>query len=404
MLLCVLCFAGMIQAAAKTVNAVTLAKTVTGGKWVSSKKGKKYQYSDGSYAKSTWLNVKGNIYRIKKNGVRATGWFTVGGKDFYASKTGKVYIKRWLKKGSSRYYFQGTGICAKKKWVKIDGNYYYFLKSGKMAKDRMVSKDGKYYYVDASGVRVKASWVERKGKKYYFDGKGVRLQNTWMMSEGNLYYFGSNGAMAVNTWVDNTYYVGADGARMKDCFVDGYYLDTSGRKVPYTQNYIFVGDSRMVGMQQSVVGNDVHYIAEIGQGYDWLKATGGEDLKYCLRYKPNVTVVLALGVNDMGNIDNYISYYQALMKEFPLTRFYLLSVNPLDDELAKSKGFAVRNKQVTAFNKKLKAAFAETMYIDSHSFLMQDGNMQTFDGVHYTVDTYKLLYDFVMKSIGGIAA
>ncbi len=396
MCLGMLCFTGTVQASAKTVNAVTSAKTVTGGKWVTTKSGKKYRYANGTYAKSAWLKINGSIYRINKNGIRMTGWFTVSGTDFYASKTGKLYVKRWLTAGSSRYYFQASGACAKGKWLQISGKYYYFLNSGKMATNRMVKKGSSYYYVNKSGVRVKSTWVVRDGKKYYFDKSGVRVQKKWLLYGGKYYYLGSDGVMAVSQWINDTYYVDETGARVTDSFVDGYYLDETGKKTVINENYIFVGDSRMVGMQQSVASSDVKYIAKISQGYTWLNTTAGKELKRYLKAKPQVTVVLALGVNDLGNIGNYISYYQALITEFPDTVFYVLSVNPVDDKLAASKGYKIKNSDITAFNKKLKAAFSDR-YINTYTFMKT--NMETSDGVHYTAATYQALYSFLMDSI-----
>lgn len=400
MLLTMLCVAGTVHAAAKTVNAVTQAKTVSGGKWVTTKKGKKYRYENGTYAKSTWLNVNGQIYRIKKNGVRATGWFTVGGKSFYASKTGKLYVKRWLKQDGSRYYFQGTGICAKKKWVKIDGTCYYFLKSGKMAQMKMIKRDGAYYYVDKTGTCVTSSWVTLDGKKYYFDKNGIRIQKQWMKKGGNWYYFLSNGVLAVNRWINNTYYVGQDGVRQTDTYVNGFYLDENGKKMTFPYDTIFVGDSRMVGMKMSVGSKGVHYIAKVGEGYSWLTSTAGPQLKNTLQTRPDATVVLALGVNDMGNISNYISYYRNLVNAYPKAKIYMLSVNPLNDDLAGRVGYMVRNKDVKAFNKKLKEAFPER-YINAYKYLIDHEEFRTSDGIHYTADTYKILHTFILETLNG---
>ena len=55
--------------------------------------------------------------------------------------------------------------------------------------------------------------------------------------------------------VDNhKYYVGANGTRVTNTVKDGYYLNASGKNVikVFNGDYIFVGDSRMVGMQSAV--------------------------------------------------------------------------------------------------------------------------------------------------------
>lgn len=397
---------GSVQVSARTVNAVTEAKTVKGGKWINSAKGKKFRYADGTYAKSIWLKRNGAIYRIKKNGVRATGWFKVGGKQFYASKTGKVYIKRWLDKNGSRYYFQNGGICASQKWVQINGTQYYFLKSGKLAVNRIIRNGDTYYYVNENGERLKSSWAQWKGKSYYLDINGVALKETWLLYGGKFYYFGADGTMAVNQWIQSTYYVGEDGARMTNCSIDGFYLDATGKKTGYAEQFIFVGDSRMVGMQASVLDQNIRYIAKIGEGYDWLAAEAGPKLREYLELRSDVTVVLALGVNDMGtggdnlgNANQYIAYYQQLMLDFPTARFYILSVNPIDDELAKKHGFQVKDAAVTAFNQKLQSVFLGTQFIDSYTYLKEQPDFATFDGVHYTQETYRMLYQFLMEKI-----
>ena len=83
----------------------------------------------------------------------------------------------------------------------------------------------------------------------------------------------------------------------------------------------------MVGMKRTYSPSNTLYIAKEGMGYSWLKSTGGPTLKNNLKANPNVKVVLALGVNDLGNIQSYISYYRSLIKAFPKTKFYVLSVN-----------------------------------------------------------------------------
>lgn len=400
MFLLLACSTGtMMITSAKTVNAVTEAHKVTGGKWINSAKGKKYLYADGSTAKSVWLNLKGTIYRIKKNGVRATGWFKVGGKQFYASKTGKVYIKRWLNSGNSRYYFQRSGICAAKKWLKINGTEYYFLKSGKLAVNRIVRTGDISYYVDQDGKKVKSSWAQWKGKYYYLDRNGYALKNSWLRADGKFYYFGADGVMLTSQWIDAAYYVDETGARVTDGYVDGFYLGSDGRKIGYAEHYIFVGDSRMVGMQSAVADSDVRYIAKVGEGYDWMEAEAGPRLREYLDLRSEVTVVLALGVNDMGNISNYISYYQKLVLEYPQTRFYILSVNPLDEKAAAKYGYKVKESDIIAFNQKLQSVFSATQYVDSYSYLKNLKSFATVDGLHYTKETYQSLYQFLMPKI-----
>ena len=132
-------------------------------------------------------------------------------------------------------------------------------------------------------------------------------------------------------------------------------------------------------------------------GYSWLKATAGPNVKQYLLGNPKLKVVFAFGINDLGNIASYISYYNALMKEFPDTEFYFLSVNPVDEELASDKGYSVKNSAIKKFNTKLKSAFG-TKYIDTYTYLTKN-KFSTIDGIHYTPDTYLELYNYIVEKI-----
>ena len=99
------------------------------GKWKQDKKGWWYSYSDGSYAKSQWLQIGKKWYYFNANGYMAKGWKQIG--------------KKW-------YYF-GTNGAMRTGWQKISGKWYYFLSSGSMV----------------TGTK------KIKGTEYHFDSKGV---------------------------------------------------------------------------------------------------------------------------------------------------------------------------------------------------------------------------------------
>lgn len=393
-----MCCGMTLQASAASGSTAASARVVSGGKWVQTKDGRMYRYSKTSYAKNGWRKIKGKLYYFNKNGICRTGWFTNNGNRYYANRKGRVYTKKWLTQDGSRYYFQTYGACARNKWLKIGGKQYYFTSDGKMAVSRMIKTGGKCYFVDASGVRVKSAWVSKKDKRYFFDNKGVRLQSKWLKYRGKYYYFGSNGVMAVNQWIGD-YYVGADGARMTNCVVDGYQLDANGKRVhTETASYVFVGDSRTVGMEAVCPDQDARYIAEVGMGYDWLLSTADSELREILNSNPQCKVIFGFGINDLGNISRYISYYQSIMQSYPNTRFYVMSVNPVNEKKAASHGYSVKNSQIKAFNKQLKAALGSSVYINTYQYLKTNG-INSHDGVHYTASTYAVLYNHVMQSI-----
>lgn len=401
LMLSILCLSGGVQAAAaETTNVVTSAKKVSKGKWIKTSAGKKYRYSDKTYAKNVWLSIGGKIYRFNSQGICETGWITYKNNSYYAGANGQIYVKKWLSEDGNRYYFQSNGICAKYKWLTISKKEYFFLKSGKQARNQIFTYRSKTYYVNKNGTKIKSAWVKKNGKLYYFDKDGVRLQKKWIKYKGEYHYLGADGTFVKNSWVGN-YYVDKNGIRLKNCVKDGYYLNDSGKKVikVFSGDYIFVGDSRMVGMEMSRSSADTKYIAKVSQGYEWLKSTGGVTLQYYLKANPKVKVVLALGVNDLGNINSYITYYKNLIKKYPKTEFYILSVNPVEENAGKRYSGYVKNSSIKAFNKKMKNAFS-SRYIDAYNYMWKkEKGYETFDGLHYTVKVYQDLYDFIIKEI-----
>lgn len=308
------------------------------------------------------------------------------------SADGKIVTK-----GSDKYYRYKDGSYAKNTWIKIGKRSYYFLKSGRMAVRRMQKLSGKTYYFKANGVRAESIWIKKGGRYYYFDKNGVRAENKWVKRNGKYYYVGENGAIVTKSWVDNhKYYVGANGTRVTNTVKDGYYLNASGKNVikVFNGDYIFVGDSRMVGMQSAVAPSDTLYIAKSGQGYAWLKSTAGVQLRYYLKTNPNVKVVLALGVNDLKNVNSYITYYKKLIKEFPKTKFYVLSVNPVNEKIRR---YHIKNSSIESFNKKMYVAF-RSRYVNTYRQMKQEG-FGTKDGLHYLEADYQKLYATIISKI-----
>lgn len=158
---------------------------------------------------------------------------------------------------------------------------------------------------------------------------------------------------------------------------------------------VYVGDSRMLGMQSSLGNSNISYIAESSQGYNWLKDTASLSIDSAIQNNEDSVIVLGLGVNDLYNVDNYISYYNDLKNKYPNNTFYVLSVNPVDESKTINNGYSVTNAEIDSFNKKLKASFSE-YYIDSNSSLSSIGSS---DGLHYDSDTDKNIHNSVISGI-----
>lgn len=353
----IMCFGTLtpgIHAKAASLTNVMKAPKAKKGQWVLSKKGYRYRYnSTKKYAKSTWLKISGEIYYFKSNGYLQTGF--------------KTYKKK-------RYYFDYSG-CLVNGWKKISGKKYYFWKvSG-----------------DAAVGKVKIA-----GETYYFNSKGV-MQTGWKKIGKYYYYFDpEDGSMAKNANIGK-YWVDSKGRRTEAVKNETTSTNTSGAVVKTGNVDIFVGDSRTVGLGTV---NDISSkcIAKIGEGYSWYVSTAEPQLKTKLKKNPSATVVINLGVNDIGNYQNYIYSYQKLMKAYPKAKIYIMSVNPVDKKY--TWGWLKYSEMVSmikTFNQKMKEAFPNN-YIDCHTYLTKEG-FATTDGLHYTTETYKQIYNYILTQV-----
>lgn len=173
--------------------------------------------------------------------------------------------------------------------------------------------------------------------------------------------------------------------------------------------YIFVGDSRMVGLcavvtgdsngcknsgtSPKVSGDDV-FIAKEGENYSWFSSTAIPALDNIIKSNSGTTynIIINMGVNDLGNISLYISKYNELKKTYSNHNIVIVSVNPVWDARAKY----VKNQGILDFNSKLKSGLDSGIkYCDTYSDLI--GSLQSSDydseGLHYSNSAYKKIYD-----------
>lgn len=157
-------------------------------------------------------------------------------------------------------------------------------------------------------------------------------------------------------------------------------------------SFLFVGDSRTLGMKDAI-GDNCTYIGAEGEGYDWFSTDGILALADYLGTNPAQTVILNLGVNDPENINIYIDLYKDLMTDYSSSKFYVLAVNPLDDDA----DFNTTNEMVELFNATMKSSFSD-QYLDSYSYLVENG-FETVDGLHYSAATYQSIHQFVVDKL-----
>lgn len=157
---------------------------------------------------------------------------------------------------------------------------------------------------------------------------------------------------------------------------------------------IYMGDSRIVGMMSSITNKSITYIAQSGAGYSWLVDSAIPELANKIEGKK--FIVLAFGVNDLGNAANYLTKYQELKDTYPNVNIYIMSVNPVDEAKEAENGYTVTNESIENFNETMKNSFGEN-YIDVYAQIKD--NFETEDGVHYTTETYKNIHEIVINYI-----
>lgn len=164
-------------------------------------------------------------------------------------------------------------------------------------------------------------------------------------------------------------------------------------EVKNVSGVILVGDSRFVQMQANVGENSCVWIAESGKGYKWFNENAVARIDGCVG--KGSKVLINLGVNDPGNLNNYLELVNAKAAEWVAkgAKVYYASVNPVWENPY------VTEEQVEYFNSQMQAGLSgDISWIDSHSYLNTIG-YKLVDGLHYNAETYQNLYAYYMSCL-----
>ena len=199
----------------------------------------KRYYFDSSCALRTdgWLKDDGSWYWLSSSGVMQTGWLKLGGTWYWLDpQTGKMATGWTTASDGHRYYFDGSGAM-QTGWAKVGGTWYYLSGSGAM-QTGWLSKGGSWYWLDPESGAMATGWEKASdGKWYYFEGSGAMRSGGWMKQGGTWYYLNGSGAMHTG-WLDldgKRYYLGESGAMVTGkATIEGetYRFDSSGALLP----------------------------------------------------------------------------------------------------------------------------------------------------------------------------
>ena len=172
--------------------------------------------------------------------------------------------------------------------------------------------------------------------------------------------------------------------------------DVRGMVPDEKTGYIFVGDSRFVNMNdvcEISKEDNLFMVAKVGEGYSWFSQTALKQIKRIISsgLYSDWKLVICLGINDLGSINNYLKKYEELKADYDIT---LVSVNPVNNYPT------ITNTEVEKFNSSLKSA--DLPFINTYNILMTTG-YSTTDGLHYSPDTTRKIYDGILLGLEEIS-
>ena len=159
-------------------------------------------------------------------------------------------------------------------------------------------------------------------------------------------------------------------------------------------NLTIIGDSRMVGLCGYNFYKETNgtCIAKVGIGYNWLVTEAISEVN-SLDFDKKEYIAVNLGVNDLYNINNYVTKYEELINTFwKDSKVILVSINPTKDV------YNHLNKEIDEFNSKIKELnkYKNVIYCDTASILKNEGFLSN-DGLHYEKETSKKIFNKILE-------
>ena len=208
-------------------DATGIAQTYGLSKGTWERSGDTWRFVRDGQAKTGWFSAGGRWYWAGSDGRTIRGWSTINGRRYFFDDS-TAMVTGWKKDGESWYYLRPDGDMATG-WVKDGSSWYYLGSDGVMATGWLLD-GGTWYWLDSDGA-MRTGWVKVGGAWYHMAGSGA-MNTGWLFDGGTWYYLDSDGAM-VTGWVKvggTWYHMAGSGAMNTGWLLDGgtwYWLDPS---------------------------------------------------------------------------------------------------------------------------------------------------------------------------------
>ncbi|MBR5339434.1 MAG: SGNH/GDSL hydrolase family protein [Lachnospiraceae bacterium] len=181
---------------------------------------------------------------------------------------------------------------------------------------------------------------------------------------------------------------------------------------PLSVKRIWVGDSRIVGLTTCGLGDPEldTFIGKNGRYYIWFYNDALPVLREHLDTGEQYEVIVQIGINDCANKQmRLLSYYgedyakliNSLIDEYPNARFWFLSIGEVIGTYGGGTQWEVKMKDLNP----LVGPFNEIMRTECRANylpvgeLIKEEHRSYADNVHYSEETNKWLYDYVLEAI-----
>lgn len=182
------------------------------------------------------------------------------------------------------------------------------------------------------------------------------------------------------------------------------------------EQVIMIGDSRTVSLYCSQVYSEEEYpkhlffniseedytgavgnttfVAKGGEGFSWLQRIGLALAQ--LHINDSSVLVFWLGVNDTASIDSYAGYINGAALSYGIPVYYA-TLGPCDGS------WSDHEQEVEAFNEALRSKLDQRVHIiDAFGYIkdgLTSGAMSTIDGLHYSYNTSRQIYQYILDYI-----